>query len=128
MGRETRMVGSRGETAAVAFLKKRGYRILETNSRTPFGEIDAVAKNSGHIVFIEVKSRITSSLGPPYLSVTPLKARHIVRNALYYLKNHGLLDLPWRIDVVSVKMNNSFIVENREIIDNAVEGDIYNYK
>ena len=86
MGREKRMTGDAGEKIASAYLRKMGYRIYESNFRTPFGEIDIVAKHKGVMVFVEVKSRTTSSFGPPHLSVTKSKERHIVNNALFYLK------------------------------------------
>lgn len=121
MGRGNRMAGHAGELAALEFLKKHGYRILETNARTPFGEIDIVAKKKGIIIFVEVKSRITSSLGPPYLSVTKAKERHIVKNALCYLKRHRSLESSWRIDIVSVKLDYEYRVENIEHFENAVE-------
>lgn len=121
MGRENGVVGRTGEMAAADFLRKNGYKILEANARTPFGEIDIVAKKKGVIIFAEVKTRLTSSLGPPYLSITWLKKMHIVKNALFYLKRRRLLDTQWRIDVVSVKLDPMHRVENIELFENAVE-------
>ena len=121
MGREKKFVGQVGEAAAVRFLKKKGYRILETNARTIFGEIDIVARKDGFTVFVEVRSRSTSSLGPPYLSINKLKERHIIKNALAYLKWHKAADSCWRIDVVSVKLDSNCRVENIELFENAVE-------
>lgn len=121
MGREKNMTGESGERIAAAYLKKRGYRILRSNFRTPFGEIDIVAKLGRVIVFVEVKSRITSSFGPPYLSVTKTKERHIVKNALFYLKRMRISDADWRIDIVSVKLDHECRPESVEIIENAVE-------
>ena len=121
MGREMKTTGAAGEVIASGFLKKLGYRILESNFRTPFGEIDIVAKHKGIIVFVEVKSRITSSFGPPYLSVTKLKERHIVKNALFYLKRRRIVNAYWRIDIVSVKLNYGRKLESIELIENAVE-------
>ena len=66
---------------------------------------------------------MTSSLGPPYISVTKLKARHIIKSALVYLKRYGLVDSAWRIDVVSVKLDSNYKPENIELIENAIEGD-----
>ncbi|MDD5496778.1 MAG: YraN family protein, partial [Candidatus Omnitrophica bacterium] len=71
--------------------------------------------------FIEIKTRASSSLGPPYLAVTAIKKRHLIKNALYYLKRFELLDSDWRIDVVSVKMDREYKVEQMEVIENAVE-------
>ena len=121
MGRGNRVVGEAGEKAAVKFLKAKGYRIIKTNFRTIFGELDAIARQSGAIVFIEIKTRTTDSLGPPYLAVTKLKQHHIVKNALFYLKSHRMLDVNWRIDIVSVKLYQDLRVENIELIENAVE-------
>lgn len=121
MGREKKMTGAAGEKIASAYLKKLGYRILESNFRTPFGEIDIVARLGRVIVFVEVKSRLTSSFGPPYLSVTKSKERHIVNNALFYLKRLKISNADWRIDIVSVKLNYECKPESIEIIENAVE-------
>jgi len=121
MGRGNKVAGAAGEMAALKFLKDKGYRILETNARTIFGEIDIVAKKDGFTIFVEVKSRTTSSLGPPYLSITKDKERHIVNNALAYLKKRKLIESPWRIDVVSVKLNYEYQAENIELFENAVE-------
>ena len=121
MGRGNRIVGQTGEKAAVKFLRKRGYRIIETNFRTIFGELDAIARHGDAIVFVEIKTRTTDSLGPPYLSVTGLKQRHIIKNALFYMKMRRKLDSNWRIDIVSVKLDLNLKVENIELIENAVE-------
>jgi putative endonuclease len=121
MGREKKMTGAAGEKIALGFLKKLGYRILGSNFRTPFGEIDIVAKHKGIIVFVEVKSRVTSSFGPPYLSVTKAKEWHIIKNALFYLKRRRIVNAYWRIDIVSVKLTYDLRLESIELIENAVE-------
>ncbi|MCX5666357.1 MAG: YraN family protein [Candidatus Omnitrophica bacterium] len=87
------------------------------------GEIDIVAKHKGVRVFVEVRSRTTSSFGPPYLSVTRIKQAHIVKNALSYLKGQRILNACWRIDIVSVKLDHSRKLESIELIENAVEDD-----
>ena len=121
MGREMIEIGKRGEEIAVALLKRNNYRITAVNFKTPFGEIDIVAEKGGFTVFVEVKTRVSSSLGPPSLSVTRAKERHIIRNAVYYLKKHRLLDVPCRIDVVSVKLDRGYMAEKTEIIENAIQ-------
>lgn len=121
MGQEKRSIGLHGEELAVKFLRRNGYRILERNFRTPLGEIDIIARKNGFTIFVEVKTRSTSSLGPPYLSVTGAKQRHIVKTALCYLKRHKLVFSDWRIDIVSVKLNYAYEVEKIELIENAVE-------
>lgn len=46
-----------GEDAAVRYLQKNNFRILERNYLKPWGEIDIVAEKIGTVHFIEVKSR-----------------------------------------------------------------------
>ena len=121
MGRENKTVGEIGEQMAIAFLKQKGYQIVGVNVRTPLGEIDVVARQKETTVFIEVKTRATYSLGPPYLNVTRTKQAHLIRNALCYLKRHGRVNSDWRIDVVSVKLNDCHELESIELIENAVE-------
>lgn len=121
MGREKKDTGGIGEGFAASYLKKKGYKILERNFRMISGEIDIIAKLKFLIVFVEVKTRATSSLGPPYLAITELKKRHIVKNALFYLKAHNLMNASWRIDIVSVKLNYAWQLKHIELIENAVE-------
>lgn len=123
MGRGNRDVGACGEKKAVKFLESNGYEIVERNFHTPFGEIDVVTRHDGFTVFVEIKTRVSSSLGPPLLNVTRSKQRHLIKNALCYLKMRGLVWSDWRIDVVSVKLNERREVESIELIENAVTGD-----
>ena len=41
-----KLLGDRGERAAVAFLKKLGYKILARQFRNDFGEVDIIAQDS----------------------------------------------------------------------------------
>ena len=121
MGRENKRIGHIGEEIAMTFLEQKGYEVLDRNARTHFGEIDIVARRKETTVFVEVKTRATSSLGPPFLNVTREKQRHLIRNALCYLKRRGRVYSDWRIDIVSVKLNDRHEPESIELIENAVE-------
>jgi len=50
LGRENKIVGRFGERIALGFLKRKGYKILETNFRTRFGELDLIAKQKDFIL------------------------------------------------------------------------------
>jgi len=78
-------LGKSGETTAVQYLKKNGYRILEQNYRTDLGEIDIIAKDKDTLVFIEVKARTSYRFGDPKYAVTQKKQRKISMVALSYL-------------------------------------------
>jgi len=125
VGRGNKDTGRSGEKMAAAFLRRRGYKVIGANVRTPFGELDLVAEQGGYTVFIEIKTRVTDSLGPPSLSITWAKQANIIRNALWYLMRYGLSDSFWRIDIASVKLDPFGRLEYIEVIENAVEGNGY---
>ena len=95
-------LGKLGEQQALEFLLARGYRILERNYRTRYGELDLVAKESGAVCIIEVRSRSTAGFASAAESVTPAKQKKIIRAALAYLQERGLLEEKIRFDVVCV--------------------------
>ena len=57
-----REIGNFGETAAVKYLKRKHYKILERNYTAGKLELDIIAKKRREIVFIEVKTRSVLSL------------------------------------------------------------------
>lgn len=83
------------------FLCGHGYEILGRNERTPYGEIDVVARKDGMAVFVEVKARTGKSFGPPEVAVTPRKQAHMLASADYYAQ-HNEID-HWQIDVIAVE-------------------------
>lgn len=103
---DTQAAGRWGEAQAAAFLERSGYRILARNVRTPHGELDIVAQapEEPHmVVFVEVKTRRSDSLGPPEISVTALKQAHLLASAEAFLLEHPDLDGDWRVDVIAVQ-------------------------
>ena len=99
-GRNQR-VGAWGENVAAEYLETRGYTVVGRNVRTPYGEIDILAEKDGFIIFVEVKTRTSTSLGPPEISVTPRKQEHMIAAAEHYATEHELDH--WQIDVIAVE-------------------------
>ncbi|MBI5641552.1 MAG: YraN family protein [Nitrospirae bacterium] len=98
-------LGKDGETLAVKFLKGKGYRILEKNYRTVFGEIDIIAKDEGVVVFIEVKTRSDDQFGYPFEAVNRRKREKMRKVALCFMKKlRG--EVPARFDVLSISMDD----------------------
>lgn len=95
-------LGRWGERIAAEYLSKCGYTILEHNARTPYGELDLIASQGDLLVFVEVKTRASRSLGPPEISVTAAKQTHLLSAAQSYLQDHPNLQYDWRIDVIAV--------------------------
>ncbi|MCM8814494.1 MAG: YraN family protein [Candidatus Omnitrophica bacterium] len=104
--------GSEGEEIAVRFLKANGYRILDRNYRTKYGEIDIVAQKKKCIVFVEVKTRLSNEFGSPAEAVDERKLFRIASVANQYIQKERLDDFSFRFEVVSVtKQNNSWHCE-----------------
>ncbi len=115
-----RDTGILGEKLARDFLKKRGYRIKETNYRCPEGEIDIVAKHKDFLVFIEVRTKTSLEFGSPEESITPAKKEKMRATAFHYRRTHNNLPPLWRIDVVAVELNRKGKLSRIELIENAV--------
>ena len=78
--------GVSAETRAAAYLMAKGYRILAKRFRTPYGEIDLVARKRNLLVFVEVKAR--GSLDEAAYAVTPRQQQRIINAAQAWLMAH----------------------------------------
>src|SRR5580704_2144366 len=78
--------GLSAEARAAAWLMAKGYRILAQRFRTPYGEIDIVARRRNLLAFIEVKAR--ASLDEAAYAVTPRQQQRIVDAAQAWLMAH----------------------------------------
>ena len=96
-------LGDWGEEMAASFLKKCGYVILEKQYRTPVGEIDIICKKGDTIVFIEVKTRVSSRFGGPEDAITPYKKERIVRAARWYIMEKIQKDMLFRFDCLLIR-------------------------
>jgi putative endonuclease len=114
-GNNRQALGRRGEALAAEYLQARGYQILERNYRSPYGEIDLIARQvlgsrveiETVLVFIEVKTRSTVDYGFPEESITPSKQVHLLQSAEAYLQAHPQREGNWRIDVIAVRTGRS---------------------
>jgi putative endonuclease len=96
--------GRLGETIAMDYLRRYGYRIVESNYRCALGEIDVIATEGKTVVFIEVKSRKTERFGEPQAAVGLQKQKKISMVAQNYLKEKKLNNVKARFDVVAVRL------------------------
>ena len=113
-------LGAIGEKLARNVHKKTGYRIRETKFRCREGEIDIVAEQKDYLVFVEVRTRTSSSFGSPEESVTFAKKEKLIATALSYLSSHKNLPDNWRIDFVGVELDENGKATRIELIENAV--------
>jgi len=94
-------IGKWGEQAAAEFLLERGYVIVTQNFRTPYGEIDLVARQGEITIFIEVKTRTSNKMGLPEESINLRKRQHMISAAEYYAAESEIDH--WQIDVLSIE-------------------------
>jgi putative endonuclease len=114
-------VGARGEKLAVGHLRKRGYRIVQTNFRSRHGEIDIIAREGECLVFVEVRTRKGHEYGTPEESITPAKVDRLTAAAGAYLQRLHEMPPSWRIDVVAIELAADGGVSHLRQIENAVE-------
>lgn len=98
-----REIGNSGEDTAVKFLENKGYKILERNYYSRYGEIDIIAQDENTIVFIEVKYRKNNSFGSPLESISSKKIKSLCLTAKKYVQSE---DIDSRFDVVSITGSN----------------------
>ena len=94
--------GSEGENLAAEFLQNKGFEIIARNYRYKHAEIDLITRLENLLVFVEVKTRSSSSFGEPEAFVDERKAAKIFEGAEQYMFEND-----WngniRFDIVSVK-------------------------
>lgn len=124
MHKYNQKIGKLGEKLAGNFLKSRGYRILNRNYRTPFGEIDLIVSQKNILIFVEVKTKTSESYSSPFSAITAYKKKTIIKNCKYYLKKHKLTANACRIDVIGITLDNKNNLQILRHIKTAIHDNI----
>jgi putative endonuclease len=98
---ESQSLGQKGETLAIEYLQKAGYKIRHRNWRSGKKELDIVAENNDFVVFVEVKTRTDDYLEHPANAITREKQRSIIFAADGYIQRYNLVKES-RFDVITV--------------------------
>lgn len=118
MKSQNKVSGNKGEGIAAHFLVKKGYRVLVQNFRTKNGEIDIIATKNNTLVFIEVKTRLTTEFGTPLEAITPRKIMVMTRTAEYFKSTHRDLPDLMRLDAIAITLEPDGNVIEIEHIEN----------
>lgn len=117
-------IGRRAEDLVAARLAAAGWKIVERNARTRFGELDIVALDGATLVFVEVKAgRQGSAFGPerPILGVDHRKQLRVRKLATAWMSERR--DAPYyaeiRFDAIGVTFDRSDRVIGIEHIEAA---------
>lgn len=104
-------LGKRGEDAAVRFLQRKGFTILERNWTCAAGEADIIAEFENwdyrEIHFIEVKTRTSTCMGFPEEAVDQRKRKRYERISEMYLREHCPGEARITFDVISLLVTGS---------------------
>ena len=98
---EARELGRFGEKEAVKYLRRHGYRIVETNYSCRVGEVDVIARKGRYLAFVEVKLRKSAEFASAREFVTRSKQQRILLTAALYLAQNET-DLQPRFDVIEI--------------------------
>ncbi len=110
---QKQIIGALGEEIASKFLIGKGFKIITRNYRKKFGEIDVIAKKSGKVHFVEVKTVSRENLREvrpetddvfrPEDNMHPWKLKRLSRTIQVYLFEVGQdQESDWQFDVVTV--------------------------
>jgi putative endonuclease len=94
-------LGLSAESRAAMFLIAKAYRIVARRWKTPFGEIDIVARRRRTLVFVEVKARASTDAAAE--AVTARGKERIIGAAEFWLASHpDDVNAEIRFDVIAV--------------------------
>ncbi len=104
--KNNKQLGNYGEKLACDYLKKNGYKIIETNYHSQLGEIDIIAKFKKSIIFIEVKTRASEGeILYPQEAVDHRKQKRMLRVIEQYIWKNKIDDKKCQIDIIAISIN-----------------------
>ena len=119
-----RWLGERGEELACRHLAACGYKVVDRNFRTRFGELDIVARDGRFLVFCEVKTRLPGrhSGGSPLVAVGAAKRRQVRAMARRWLAERapgGARPPEIRFDAIGVSLDGRGRLSSLEHVEDA---------
>jgi putative endonuclease len=113
--------GRLGEEIACRLIEKKGYRIVETNFRTRFGELDIIASKDNFLVFVEVKLKVGTDFGLPEEMINQAKLLQVRKTAEVYLQQNPAVAnsfTQYRIDAVCIVLDENNTVKEARHYEN----------
>ncbi len=106
-------LGAQGELAALNYLLKKGYNILERNYRHQKAEVDIIALKNNVLHCIEVKTRSNAYWGKPQIFVGRKQELRIIDAAEHYLEKKDLYH-ELSFDIIEVYAHQSWRINHIE--------------
>ena len=112
---QNNLLGAWGESLAATYLKKKKYTVLAAGYRCRYGEIDLIAADKKHLIFVEVKLRKNDFFASAREFVDFRKQNRIRTTAQLYLSQNPS-DLQPRFDVIEIYAPDGLDTKKPEII------------
>lgn len=90
-----------GEELAAAYLREKGFIILERDWHSGHRDIDIIAQKDSTLVFIEVKTRSSREFSDPITAVNRQKQYNLLRAINHYL-HYKRISSAYRFDVITI--------------------------
>lgn len=99
----TQEKGRIAEEQAISYLTAQGLKLVGQNYYCKLGEIDLIMRDREHLVFVEVRARVSAAFGGGLASITYAKRQKILKSAMHYAMVHKLQNkFALRFDVISI--------------------------
>ncbi|MGI6576730.1 MAG: ribonuclease HII [Eubacteriales bacterium] len=108
--------GTLGENTAIRYLEQKGYKFIERNFHSHFGEIDLILVSGEYLVFVEVKLRKNRQFADAAEYVDLRKIHKIRKTAEYWLMTHNTSLQP-RFDVIEIYDDGRLTEDTCEVSD-----------
>lgn len=105
------LAGHHAEQRAAEYLKTKGYKVVATNWKTRYCEIDIVAQKDNRVYFVEVKYRRTTNHGHGTDYITPRKLRQMSFAAEMWVHDHAWTG-NYQLAVVSIDGTHITFIES----------------
>ncbi len=102
--------GAQAEQLAAQFLQQHGLKLLQSNYRCRFGEIDLICQHHDTLVFVEVRLRSHAGFGGAAASIDARKKAKLVRSAQHYLAALAHIP-PCRFDAILMQSTDIHGIE-----------------
>jgi putative endonuclease len=122
-GMQKNTLGHMGESLAENWLRAKGFQVLAHNYRCKHGEIDLIATRANALIFVEVKTRTTSTFGSPQAAITRTKRSHLIKTALHFLSTSTQKPYKaWRHDLIAIILTRNHKLQSLDHIKNILDG------
>ena len=104
-------IGRNGEDIANNYLLEKGFKIIQSNFHTPYGEIDIICEKNSCIYFYEVKYRRSNKFGNAEESISQSKVNKLKKSIEVWLQQE---EKNFQINEILL---NALIIDSNNIME-----------